>query len=105
MENTKQTHLDIIKSKPDIYGNSYVGMIVTRLSDNKQASGYISGGPSNCQIALKELTGGEWGNFTYTEKEIGIRNWNRMFKNAPYLGCTPEDINPKIIEQWNKEGK
>jgi hypothetical protein len=94
--------LEIIQSKPDIYGNTYTAMVVTNTETGKIASGKISGGSSNCEYALLEMTGGEWGNFTTSKVEIGIREWNRRFNHAEYLGCTPDQINPNILKQWNK---
>ena len=98
-------HLTIYSSVPDSFGNSYVAMEVMQEPGRKSAVGTISGGPSNCKSALKQLTGGEWGNFTYDEFTLPIREWDRLFTHAPYLGCTPDEINPNIMKQLNnKEG-
>lgn len=94
--------LHVINSRSDIYGNRYFAMIVTRTEDGATAHGLISGGESNCTLAVNKLAGG-WDRYEYTTAELPIREYNRKVKGWPYLGCTPEDINPKILEQM--EGK
>jgi hypothetical protein len=85
-------HAEIVNSKTDVNGNRYFCMIVTRNSDGLRASGIISGGQSYCTYAMRELTGGEWGRFSYTVVELPIREYNRLVKNMGYIGCTAEEI-------------
>ena len=92
MENQILYHAEIINSKTDVNGNRYWCMIVTRNSDGLTASGIISGGESNCTYAMRELSGGDWGRFSYGRKEVGYREYKRITKNMPYIGCTADDI-------------
>ena len=85
-------HVDIVNSKADVYGNRYWFMTVTRNSDGLTASGIISGGESNCTYAMRELSGGDWGRFSYSRKEIGYREYKRITKNMPFIGCRAEEI-------------
>lgn len=94
--------MTILNSRADIYGNRYFSMLVTRTEDGAQARGTISGGESNCTIALNKLSGG-WDSYTYAREELPIREYNRLTKGWPYLGCTPEDINPLILKQMKGE--
>lgn len=105
MENKIKYTLEILNSKSDIYGNRYFAMVVTRTSDGATAHGNISGGESNCTSAIMNLSGGEWGHFTYTRSELPIREFKRMTKYWPYLGCTPKEINPNIVAQMDNNAK
>lgn len=94
--------LHIINSKADVYGNRYFAMTVTRMSDGRTACGKIYGGESNCTYATKKLSGG-WDRYIYTTAELPIRKFNRETRDWPYLGCSPDEINPKILAQFEKE--
>jgi hypothetical protein len=81
----KLYHIDIISSKPDIYGNSYHAAVITRNSDGKSVI-IRADGKSNVKGSVRIMTGGEWGGFTYSESEMKIRQWDKLYRKAPYLG-------------------
>lgn len=95
-------HALIINSKCDIYGNRYFSMIVTNNLTGKIAKGKISGGESNCTYAMRQLSG-NWEEFSYDTKEMPIREYNRLVKDFPYIGCTQDEIIKNVNDQWNKE--
>lgn len=78
-------HLDIITSKADKYGNSYTCYTITRNKDGKQVVGKGST-PSNLKSSVRELAGGDWSSFTYSEMEMPIREFNRLEKTRDYFG-------------------
>lgn len=93
--------LNILHSRPDLYGNRYYSIEVIRTSDGATARGTISGGESNCTYALRLLAEAEETQYTSTVTELPIREYNRLVKNWPYMGCTPDQINPAILAQMN----
>ena len=78
-------HLDTITSKPDKYGNIYTCYTITRNKDGKQVTG-MGSTPSNLRSSVKELCGGDWGSFTYSEIKMSIRKFNKLEKAREYLG-------------------
>jgi len=100
-ENKIKAHVLILNSKMDLNGNRYFSCVITRLSDGKMASGQISGGESNVTYSMRQFFG-DWDSFIYTTKEMPIREYNRFTKTMPYIGCTPEEINKNIMDQWDK---
>jgi len=99
-ENKVKAHAEINNSKCDINGNRYFCAVITRTSDGARAGGQITGGESNVTYSLRQFFG-DWGSFIYTRVELPIREYNKLTKNMPYLGCTPDEINKNITDQWN----
>jgi hypothetical protein len=94
-----KAHVLILKSKIDLNGNSYYSCIITRTSDGKMARGQISGGESNVTYAMRVYFD-NWESFIYTVQELPKREYNRLTKSFPYIGCTPDEINKNIDSQW-----
>lgn len=100
----KLYHVDILNSKRDSSGNRYFVMIVTRNSDGKIVTSKVESS-SNARDVTRIMTGGDWGYFTYSESEIGIREFNKLYKKAPYLGCYSEDHAKNILAEFDKQIK
>ena len=88
-ENQMLYHIDILNSKTDLNGNRYFAAVITRNLNGAIALGLIDHG-SNLRSAIRDMSGGEWGHFTYSEIEMPIREFNRRVKNWQYLGCREE---------------
>lgn len=93
---------NIINSRRDIYGNCYYAMTVTNTLTGASAHGTISGGESNCTYAIRKLVEFYFPEteYQYYTKELPIREYNRLVKDWQYIGCTPEEINKNILNQW-----
>jgi hypothetical protein len=91
----------VINSKMDVNGNCYFVAELTRVSDNAFARGHVDGGSGHLEYALKQWFG-SWDKILVTEEELPIREFNRMVKNWPYLGCTYDEIKANVLKQWNE---
>jgi hypothetical protein len=100
---TEKFYSTIYYSRRDIYGNVYWAMAVERASDGKTAHGTISGGESNCTWALRALAEKHEAEEKHTVHELPIRQYNRMVKDWPYIGCTDDEIIPNIEKQFESE--
>lgn len=93
---------EIINSKPDQNGNRYFSAIITDPDTSKIAKGIVAGGENNITSALWEYCGYE-SQYYYTRTELPIREYQRLTKNWPYLGCTNDEIISNVLKQWGKE--
>jgi len=95
--------IEYYESKSDIYGNRYNFVVFTETMTGVIAKGQISGGASNISRAMLELYG-NWEDFKIVEISLPIRKFNAMIKAGkyPYIGCTPEEINKNVLDQWYK---
>jgi hypothetical protein len=101
MNKNLKYHGMIYNSKIDLNGNTYWALVITRLSDGKEAFGHIAGGESNCTWALKQMANDDWNQFFYNRSELSIREFNRLTKNWQYFGCTPDQIISEANNQFN----
>jgi hypothetical protein len=100
MENKIKAVLTVYHSKRDVYGNCYYGMIINRTSDGNTAWGIISGDDSNCTYAIRTMLG-DSREFVFNNIELPKRQFNRLTANWKYIGCTPDEINANVLNQWN----
>jgi len=91
-------------SKRDINGNCYWAARITRTRDGKSIE-LKTPHYSNLNSAMKDFTGGEWGRFYETTRELSIRDFNGMTKSWPYFGCTSIDIVPAIKKAFRKDNR
>ena len=89
----------VTKSKVDFYGNSYYFATITDVEKGKSATGILSGNESNISLALK-TSGLEWGEFVVNLSELPIRQFNKMAKGLPYMGCESNQIIEFCNRQW-----
>ena len=89
MEAAKTGMLTIYNSKSDMYGNRYFAFEFEDFITDKKVVGK---GPhdSNISSALSYLKDKD--SIITSSKELPIREFNRMFKDAPRAGTSPEDI-------------
>ncbi len=83
-------------SKRDTYGNVYWAFAWTDTETRHQAHGKICGGESNLMVAIRHMDLGDV--FTVT-KQLGVRDFNRLTKDWPHAGCTPDEIAACIRSQ------
>jgi hypothetical protein len=87
--------VEAFTSKIDVNGNTYTGIKAENTLTGKSAIGRISGGRSNVWAGLRELFG-DWSavheHAKQIENQYSIREFNRLVKNTPYAGCTPDEI-------------
>lgn len=103
MENKIKANLDIYYSKRDKYGNVYFAATVTSTETGRSVSGRITGGEGNLRAAMAELYGFGSGSWHTTEQMLLIRDFDRLVKQWPYLGCAPKDIAKNVQEALNRE--
>jgi hypothetical protein len=81
-------------SKRDVNGNCYHALEVTDLKTNRTALGLLSG--DNGRHGIFRLFGEDWqtvSDLAYcNDMVLGVREFNRLIKNAPYAGCTADEI-------------
>jgi len=86
--------LDIINSKADIYGNRYWAFRYTDHETGNNVEARISGGESNINAIrchMGKVDG--WDSGINTKRtEMKIREFNRLTKDWPHAGCSPEDL-------------
>ena len=83
--------LQIINSKRDRYGNCYWAFQYTDTKSGNAVRGAISGADSNILAAMRYVPC-EGLELHYTTKEVGCREFDRLTKDWPYAGCTPEEL-------------
>ena len=84
--------LKIYNSKRDINGNTYYYLELSKL-DTLLSSGTICADNVSTYDCRENL---EW---EVCRFEIPIREFNRMSKNQPYLGCTWADIKRNLLRE------
>jgi len=81
----------IYNSRPDFAGNCYYAF--TYSENGKSVSGKISGGESNIRAAIYDLFNGDCTKtFHMYEKDMKIRDFNKMVRDWKYAGCEPAKI-------------
>lgn len=86
--------LEAINSKRDRNGNCYWALRYTDTATGKTVEGTVCGGESNIRGIMYQMNGKSWEprNIHFATQELMIREFNRLTKNWPYAGCTPEDL-------------
>jgi len=82
----------IVHSKIDRNGNTYWAMKIHRTRDGRSAIGTISGGEGNGTYALRVWAEAEKCRYSYSVCEVPIREFGRLTRDWPYLGCTTAEI-------------
>lgn len=91
--------LEVIGSKADVYGNRYFAIRATRTSDGAKARGHVDA-KSNAESSIARMVG-DYEHYMVIEKELPIREFNRITRGWRYLGCSSERMNSEIIDQWD----
>jgi len=87
--------LTAINSKPDIAGNRYWALRFRDHETGKVVQATVSGGESNIYGILRywDQEADDWDrSIQFLTQELPIREFNRMVKEFPHAGCSPEDL-------------
>lgn len=84
--------VEVVSSKPDMYGNSYTYFVYNDNATGKSVSGYCSAANNVSTIAHHIAGGTEQGALNFINKELPIRVFNREVKGIVYAGCTGEQL-------------
>ena len=93
---------EVVKSKADINGNRYYFATITDIITGDSATGLLSGDESNVSQALRR-NGYEWEEFKVIVSELPIRQFDKITKKMPYMGCTDDEIMKFCYTEWNKK--
>lgn len=98
--------LQPIYSKADAGGNVYWAFEIRDAETGHQVQGWIHGGESNIDGIIYGFSAPKEYDRSIVrlkEKQIGVREMNRIWKTWPYAGCHSDDIQKFIKEQFGKD--
>jgi hypothetical protein len=98
MTKTLHGRLEAHRSRRDINGNTYWALRYVDYATGCEVVGTISGGEGNINaIRMGFSAPGEWDRgIECITVEHGIRDFNRLTKDWPYLGCDPDELRAAI---------
>jgi len=89
--------LTIYNSKTDIHGNRYWAVMLFNPDTGQEAHGTISAPNVDTREAREEL---KW---HINCEEFSIREFNRLTKHWPHLGCQWETMRDLLVQQLDRE--
>jgi len=93
--------LESVNSKRDRNGNCYWYFNYTDNETGKTISGTVSGGDSNIRSIVRELNL-NWDEVHYFNTQMSIREFNKIYNNLPYAGCTAKELVSFIKKELEK---
>jgi len=89
--------LTIYNSRADMYGNRYWALLLFNPDTGHEAHGTISAENVQTQEAREVL---KW---HITRTELPIREFNRLTKKWPHLGCQWDTMRDLLVQQLESE--